>query len=103
MARKTTADKIAEARERKQQQENELKRLLQQQRAEERKERDRRIYRRGAHIESLIDGAGAMTDEQFYKLITNALNRANVKAPALKSETIPTPSESEDEGAIVLE
>lgn len=95
--RRTTAEKIAEVQARKQREENELKRLIQQQRAEERKERDRRIYRRGATIESFIDGAGAMTDEQFYKVVANALKRANVQPPAPKAEKIPTPEPAEPE------
>ena len=100
MARKTTADKIAEVQAKKQEQENELRRLMQQQKAEERKERNRRLYRRGAHIESLIDGAGAMTNEQFYRLITNALNRSNVRPPAPKAEQIHTPKPAEAENAV---
>jgi translation initiation factor 2 alpha subunit (eIF-2alpha) len=91
-ARKTTADKIANVQERKQQLENEMKRLMQQQRKEERKARDRRIFRRGAHIESLVAGSPEMSDEQFYRVIINALGK---QFPHKKADSLPTGNNAE--------
>jgi hypothetical protein len=98
--RKTKAERIATVKERKQQLEKEIKRLQQAQRADERDERDKRYYRRGKHIESLVDGSPDMTDEQFYKIIAKALNK---HFPTKRADTAPTPSgadESKDEGAV---
>jgi hypothetical protein len=73
--RKTTAEKIAEVQKRKEQIKNEIKLLQKRERTEEREERDKRYYRRGKHIESLVSGADSMTDEKFYKIIEKALNK----------------------------
>ena len=63
--RKTTAEKIAIQQARKEQMEAEIKRLLQQQKAEERKVRNQRICKRGGLIESLLPDTINLTDEQF--------------------------------------
>ncbi|MDR2572467.1 MAG: hypothetical protein LBD23_19525 [Oscillospiraceae bacterium] len=57
--RKTTAEKIRSEPERKKQVENQIKRLLQQQRKEERKERDR----------SVKSGLGRQIDERPQPLV----------------------------------
>ena len=101
--RRTTAEKIAEVQARKAKLQEYSKRLLQMQKTEERRERNKRVKRRGEYIENLIDGAGAMTDDKFYRLIENALKRANIHPPAPKSEKPPAPSVSESEGVVDLE
>ena len=63
--RKSTAEKIAEVQAKKQQLENEQKRLLQQQKAEERKARTKRLCFRGGAVEKLLPELITLTDEQF--------------------------------------
>ncbi|MDR2532354.1 MAG: DUF3847 domain-containing protein [Oscillospiraceae bacterium] len=98
--RKNTNDKITSVEEQIKQLENQRKRLMQQQRAEENEARNKRCYRRGAYIESLVDGSPEMTDEQFYKVISTALNK---QSPAKQTNTTLAPKttdESKDEGAV---
>ena len=95
--RKTTSEKLQAELEKRQQQDNIIKRLQQIQREEEREENNKRYHRRGKHIESLVEGAGDMTDEQFYKLIETALNKHTGKQIAGKAVdfTAPKPAEAE--------
>ena len=62
---KTTAEKIAETRERIQQLENQHKLLLNQQKEQERKARTKRLCKRMGLLESLLPDTIALTDEQF--------------------------------------
>jgi multidrug resistance efflux pump len=62
--RKTTAEQIADAQSKIEQYENRMKLLLQKQKAQDRKDRTRRLIERGAILESLIDGADAASNEQ---------------------------------------
>ncbi len=64
MAR-TNTEKIANIQEQITQLENQKKRLIQAQRAEDRKARTRRLIERGAILESQIDGADALTNDQI--------------------------------------
>jgi len=63
--RKTTADKIEAAKLLRQQADNEVKRLLQVERAEERKKRNHRICKRGGLLEKLLPDIIPLSDEQF--------------------------------------
>jgi len=63
--RKTTAERIEQARIEKAQKEAEIKRLQQQQRTEDRKARTKRLIERGAIAESLIPDVETLTNEQF--------------------------------------
>jgi len=63
--RKTTAEKLEAAKQEKEQAEARIKKLMREQNAEKRKERDRRIYKRGGLIESLLPDVVALSDEQF--------------------------------------
>ena len=63
--RKTLSEKIAESQARKQQIENQIKRLQQQQKSEERKARTHRLCKRGGIIEKLLPELATFTDEQF--------------------------------------
>lgn len=75
MAGKRTLDeKIAEMKLKKEQAENQLKQLLSKQKEAERKARAHRLIERGAILESLIDGADALTNEQIKTVLTVALN-----------------------------
>ena len=49
------------------------KRLVQQQKAKERKARTKRLIERGAIAESLIPNASELTNEQFKQIISDAL------------------------------
>ena len=69
MARRTTAEKIAEVQAKKEQLLNEERRLQQQQRAEERKARTKRLIERGAIIENLI----VVTREDVLRREINAI------------------------------
>ena len=78
---KTTAEKTAEAeaKEKMEQYENQMKRLLQQQKEQERKARTKRLIERGAILESLIENPAALTNDQIKafleKPITNEYAR----------------------------
>jgi hypothetical protein len=72
--RRTTAERIADTREKIEQYENQMKFLLQQQKEKERRERTHRLIERGAILESLIDKAEALTNEQIQALLTAALS-----------------------------
>ena len=63
--RKTTAEKIEAAIIEKQQAEARIKKLLQQQKAEERKARNHRLCKRGGLVEKFLPDLARLTDEQF--------------------------------------
>jgi len=102
--RKTTTEKIQAERERKQQIDNEIKRLLQQERAEERKKRNHRICKRGGLLEKLLPDTIALTDEQFEQFLKKVMlndqtrrtlerytaqgEKAPAYVPAGKAETV---------------
>jgi predicted DNA-binding protein YlxM (UPF0122 family) len=78
--RKTVAEQIATAKEDIKQQENKLKLLQQRQKEQERKDRTKRLIERGAILESLIDGAATLDNEQIKAILQTALT-----APAARS------------------
>ena len=71
---KTIAQKIANAKTKKEQLENQLKRLLQQQKQVERKARTHRLIELGALLESLLHGAESLSNEDIKAVLTAALN-----------------------------
>lgn len=73
---RTTAEKIAETQEKIAQYQNQMKRLLNQQKEAERKARTHRLIERGALLESMIDGAEGMTNEEVKALLQSVLPRA---------------------------
>jgi hypothetical protein len=87
-ANKTTAERIETQRARMGQMENELKRLLNQQKAEERKARTHRICQRGGLIESLLPDTITLNAEWFRvfleKTVANDTGRRTLAA--LKAE-----------------
>ena len=62
---KTKIEKIAGIEEQIQQLENEKKRLIQEQKAQERKDRTKRLCKRMGLLESLLPDTIPLTDEQF--------------------------------------
>lgn len=72
--KKSLNERIEETKERITQYENQMKLLMQKQKDEERKARTKRLIERGAILESLIDGAAALTNEQVKTILTAALN-----------------------------
>ena len=69
MARKPVSEKIEGIEKEIEQLKNEKKRLLQQQSANERKKRTKRLCTRAGLIESLMPDTKLLTDEQFKDLI----------------------------------
>ena len=67
--RKTTAERIEAAKLEKQQMEERIKKLLQEQKAEERKKRNHRISHRGAHLESMLPDTIKLSDSRFYTFL----------------------------------
>jgi len=73
--RKTTAEKIQSEEERKKQSDNRIKLLKQQLKVEDRKKRTRRLIERGAIVESLIESAAEMSNEQFMEFVAAKLGK----------------------------
>jgi len=55
------------------QQQNQMKQLVQQQKEADRKVRTRRLIERGAILESLLDGAETLTNDEIKAILTAAL------------------------------
>ena len=62
---KTKTEKIADIQEQIQQLENQRKKLLQQEKEQERKDRTRRLCKRAGLLESMLPDTILLTDEQF--------------------------------------
>ena len=89
---KTTTERIDTLQEKIQQLENQKKLLLQQQRAQERKARTKRLIERGAILESLVSGADVCTGEQikaFLKqtVLTDSAKKIFTEITAQKDKT----------------
>ena len=104
--RKTTMERIAEQKARMEQMENEIKRLQNQHKAEERKARDRRIYKRGAHMESLLPDTIGLSDARFFtfleRTIANKFGRDaldKLKAEQDKEDATNGTSDTDNSGA----
>ena len=78
---KNIEEKILMADEEIKQLQNKRKKLISQQKQEERKKRDRRIYEKGAVFESIFSTSKDFTKDEFYQLITflNIKESANQK------------------------
>ena len=76
---KTTAERIAEVQERKQQMQNQIKRLQQQQKSEERKARTHRLCKRGGIVEKLLPELATFTDKQFDIFVKKVLLTEHTK------------------------
>ena len=67
---KNIEEKILMAEEEIEQLQNKRKKLISQQKQEERKKRDRRLYEKGAVLESIFTESKDFTKDEFYQLIT---------------------------------
>jgi len=71
---KSTIEKNEEMKEKISQHENQKKKLMQEQKTQEGKARTKRLIERGAIVESLIDRAETLTNEEIKSVLTIALN-----------------------------
>ena len=108
--RKTTAEKIEAAKVEKQQAEALIKKLIREQRAEERKARNHRICKRGGLIESLLPDVIGLSDERFKAFLTKTAANdfgkktlATLKAEQDKEDGIALVSKPADESDNVAE
>ena len=78
---KNIEEKILMADEEIKQLQNKRKKLISQQKQEERKKRDKRIYEKGAVFESIFIESKNLTKDEFYQLITSLIRKeeANLK------------------------
>ena len=67
---KNIDEKILMAEEEIKQLQNKRRKLISQQKQEERKKRDKRIYEKGAVVESIFNESRDFTKDEFYQLIT---------------------------------
>ena len=70
----TLTEQIANAKEDIKKHENALKLLNQKHKEQERRDRTKRLIERGAILESLIDGAATLDNEQIKRLLQTALS-----------------------------
>ncbi|MCL2253610.1 MAG: DUF3847 domain-containing protein [Lachnospiraceae bacterium] len=71
--RKTINEKIEAAKIEKQQAEARIKKLLQEQKSQERKDRNHRLCRRGGKLEKLFPELALLTEEQFETFVEKCL------------------------------
>ena len=78
---KNIEEKILMADEEIKQLQNKRKKLISQQKQEERKKRDKRIYEKGAVFESIFTESKNLTKDEIYQLITSLIRKeeANLK------------------------
>lgn len=99
---KNIDEKILMAEEEIKQLQNKRKKLISQQKQEERKKRDKRLYEKGAVFESIFNESKDFTKDEFYQLITSLIRKeeANLKIQKIiesREETEVENAEKEDE------
>ena len=99
---KNIDEKILMAEEEIKQLQNKRKKLISQQKQEERKKRDKRIYEKGAVFESIFTESKDLTKDEFYQLITSLIRKEEANLKILKiiesrEETEVENTEKEDE------
>ena len=99
---KNIEEKILMADEEIKQLQNKRKKLISQQKQEERKKRDKRIYEKGAVFESIFTESKDLTKDEFYQLITSLIRKEEANLKILKiiesrEETEVENTEKEDE------
>ena len=99
---KNIEEKILMSDEEIKQLQNKRKKLISQQKQEERKKRDKRIYEKGAVFESIFIESKNLTKDEFYQLITSLIRKeeANLKIQKIiesREETEVENAEKEDE------
>ena len=81
---KNIEEKILMADEEIKQLQNKRKKLISQQKQEERKKRDKRLYEKGAVFESIFNESKDFTKDEFYQLITFPNIKEAINAKILK-------------------
>ena len=76
---KTTEERIESVQEQIRQLENQKKRLMQEQKEQERKARTKRLIERGAILESLIPEADAFTNEQIKAFLEKTIRTESAR------------------------
>lgn len=99
---KNIEEKILMADEEIKQLQNKRKKLISQQKQEERKKRDKRIYEKGAVFESIFTESKNISKDEFYQLITSLIRKeeANIKIKKIiesREETENQNTKKEDE------
>ena len=99
---KNIEEKILMADEEIKQLQNKRKKLISQQKQEERKKRDKRIYEKGAVFESIFTESKNLAKDEFYQLITSLIRKEEANLKILKiiesrEETEVENTEKEDE------
>ena len=99
---KNIDEKILMAEEEIKQLQNKRKKLISQQKQEERKKRDKRIYEKGAVFESIFTESKNLSKDEFYQLITSLIRKeeANLKIQKIiekREQTEVENTEKEDE------
>ena len=99
---KNIDEKILMAEEEIKQLQNKRKKLISQQKQEERKKRDKRLCEKGAVFESIFNESKDFTKDEFYQLITSLIRKeeANLKIQKIiesREETEVENAEKEDE------
>ncbi|GAD41247.1 hypothetical protein ANG3_1710 [Streptococcus intermedius SK54 = ATCC 27335] len=82
---KNIEEKILMADEEIKQLQNKRKKLISQQKQEERKKRDKRIYEKGAVFESIFIESKNLTKDEFYQLITSLIRKEEAKSQNTKN------------------
>jgi len=81
---KNIEEKILMSDEEIKQLQNKRKKLISQQKQEERKKRDKRIYEKGAVFESIFTESKDLTKDKFYQLITSLIRKEEANLKILK-------------------
>ena len=81
---KNIDEKILMADEEIKQLQNKRKKLISQQKQEERKKRDKRIYEKGAVFESIFTESKNLSKDEFYQLITSLIRKEEANLKILK-------------------
>ncbi|GFE45262.1 MULTISPECIES: DUF3847 domain-containing protein [Lactobacillales] len=81
---KNIEEKILMADEEIRQLQNKRKKLISQQKQEERKKRDKRIYEKGAVFESIFTESKNLTKDEFYQLIISLIRKEEANLKILK-------------------
>lgn len=76
---KNIEEKILMADEEIKQLQNKRKKLISQQKQEERKKRDKRIYEKGAVFESIFTESKDLTKDEFYQLISSLNHKEEIR------------------------
>ena len=76
---KNIEEKILMSDEEIKQLQNKRKKLISQQKQEERKKRDKRIYEKGAVFESIFTESKDLTKDEFYQLISSLNHKEEIR------------------------